>query len=35
MVDSTPQKLIEELNYGSTIYKSDKHKILGIDKETN
>lgn len=35
MVEPTQQQLIEELNSGSMIYESEKHKIAGIDKEAN
>lgn len=35
MVEPTQQQLIEELNSGSMIYESEKHKIAGIDKEVN
>lgn len=35
MGEPTQQQLIEELNSGSMIYESEKHKIAGIDKEAN
>lgn len=35
MVEPTSQQLIEELNSGSMIYESEKHKIAGIDKEAD
>lgn len=35
MVEPTQQQLIDELNSGSMIYESEKHKIAGIDKEAN
>lgn len=35
MVEPPQQQLIEELNSGSMIYESEKHKIAGIDKEAN
>lgn len=35
MGEPTYKQLIEELNSGSMIYESEKHKIAGIDKEAN
>lgn len=35
MVEATSQQLVENLNSGSIIYESKKHKIAGIDKEAN
>ena len=35
MGEPTQQQLIEELNSGSMIYESEKHKIAGIGKEAN